>query len=277
MINLFNKIVRRFNPKIILYIFIATIIILAIPYGFIIKKNIGKSNFSKNVIDIAEKNENTIFSIEKLDLYSSANVIDNSVNKNLQDLNVYQYADIAIQINNRKSSNELTNENTVKQLYIDNISITPSSELGTKSLNYTNSLVFSKNTDIQNTENVDRIDFDIIYTNNENNNADYSKPSFYTDCSNPITLKYVNKDLVTGYSLSQDSAISFDGKLLGQTGVAVDDLKCNVKFRINIVNNNNENFSCWVNFDIPLDGLYEKGKITKIADVEGNIYNFLHM
>ena len=60
-----------------------------------------------------------------------------------------------------------------------------------------------------------RIDFKVINTNQENESQNYSEPTFYTDCSNPITLGYLNKDIVTNYSVSDDSkSISFNGKVL---------------------------------------------------------------
>ena len=267
---------RRINikPKIIFYIFIAIIILLVLLYGNIIYKNIKRYNFAKDMINIVEKNEKPIFSVEKIYLCSSANVIDNSVEKNLQDLSIYQYADIAIHINNRKNIEELTNKNTIKQLYIDNISLEASSDIGEKSLFYTNSLNIGQNTDFQNAVATDRIDFNIIYTNSDNNMADYSKPTFYTDCSNPITLKYLNNNIVKGYKMNEDSSISFDGKLLKKVGIPVDDIKCNIKFRVNIINNNEEKFSCWLNFDIPLDNLYSKGTTINSAITSGEKYDF---
>ena len=234
----------KINPKIIVSIFAVVIIILIIAYVNIIIKNINKRKLVSNMIEISEKNEEPIFSIEKIYLCSSADVVDNSIEKNLQDLNIYQYSDIAIYINNKKKQEELTNENTVKELYIDNISLETNSQIGERSLFYTNSLNVGKNTGIEEYVKTDRIDFDIVYTNNENNNTDYSKPTFYTDCSNPITLKYLNKDIVKGYKMEEGSSLSFDGKLLDKAKVSKEDIQCTIKFRINLVNNNDEKFSC---------------------------------
>lgn len=264
----------RIDPKIILGIFVAIIICIILAYSFIINKHMKKNNYVKDVMELAAKNENNIFTLEKIYLCSSANVIDNSIAQNLQDLSIYQYADIALHINNKNYKEDITNENTIKELYIDNISLEGSSGIGEKSLIYTNSLDLGKNTDVQNIVNSDRIDFDIIYTNNDNQNRDYSKPTFYTDCSNPITLKYVNKNIVTGYKMEKDSSISFNGKLLKKAGVNIEDIKCNLSFKINLVNNDDQHFSCWMNFDIPLNELYEKGVIIRTAHTQGTQYDF---
>lgn len=265
------------KSKIVLPIFIIIIIIQIIYYCYIVNNAIKNNEFVTNNVELANKNKDVIFSIDKLYLCSSANAIDKSVNKNMKDLDIYQYADIAIYINNKNTIDDLNNKNTISKLYIDNISIQTGSDIGEKSLNYTNSLNFGRNTDIQNIVNSDKIDFDIIYVNSENNQADYSNPTFYTDCSNPITLKYINKNIVTGFNMDKDSSISFDGKLLKQANVAKENLDCNIKFRINLVNNCDEEFSCWVSFNIPLDELYDKGITMKTAKTSGDKYNFFCM
>ena len=267
----------KVNPRIIISICIALILILILIYGYIIYKQIKENQYVNNVIEISEKNENPIFSVDKMYLCSSANVVDMSSDKNLQNLDIYQYADISIHINNKNVTETLTNENTVKELYIDNITFETNSEKGDKSLYYTNSLNFGKNADLINTLNTDRIDFNIVNTNAENNNANYSLPTFYADCSNPITLKYLNKDIVKGYNMEQGGSISFDGKLLKKVGITSDDLDCRIKFKINIVNNNDELFTCWMNFNIPIDELLTKGITMRSASTQGTKYDFFCM
>lgn len=265
----------KINQKKIIPILVAIVILLLIAYSYIIAKVIKERQFTNNAIQIVEKNEKAIFSINRIELFSSANVIDNSIDKNLEDLNIYQYSDISIYINNKNKQEELTNENTIKELYIDNINLENSSQIGERSLSYTNPLEFAKNTEVTNYTKTDRIDFNIVYTNEENRKADYSKPTFYTDCSNPITLKYLNKDIVKGYKMGEGKKVSFDGKLLKEAKVPEEDIKCKIVFRINLVNNSNEKFSCWLNFDIPLNNLYTEGKTKLLAE---NIkYDFFAM
>ena len=62
----------------------------------------------------------TVFSIDKIYMYSSASATENKVNRPVWNLNLFEYTDIAIYINS-KSNDSLSNENTIKSLYIHNI------------------------------------------------------------------------------------------------------------------------------------------------------------
>lgn len=302
------KIKRK--EKYILLVLLILIIVLLFLGGRIISKNIKAKRFASQEFKVYENNQEQVFKIEKIIVCSSAGATDLSEKQNLQDLNIYQYTDIAVYIDNGE---ELSNKNTIKELYIDNISLEGTNDVGQKSLNYKNinklglkkdaikqdnksDGIFSSlnnNTNTSNsidvgsiatnetdntTENMDndqenqdniqneRIDFNIVYTNGENDSANYNNPTFYTDCSNPITLEYLNNDIVTHYKMDENKTIAFDGSILKEAGVDLQTLNCKVKFKINIVNNMNQKYSCWINFEIPLDDIYEgttlKGKTT---------------
>ena len=327
--------------------FFIIIIILLFAYGNIISKNIKRKKFANENMKSYENNKEQVFKVEKILICSSANAVDFSEKQTLQDMSIYQYTDIAVYINN---GDELTNKNTVKKLYIDNISLEGTSDIGKKSLNYKNILKFGlkkdnktkSNTDENDTtsghdvfagllnntsssnsaidvgsintndedemisltnntssENVandtlkqvenssasedseesqaeqkdEKIDFNIVYTNEENEKANYDEPTFYTDCSNPITLEYLNNDIVTHYKMDENKSVSFDGSILKEVGVATESLNCKVKFKINIINNNDEKYSCWINFDIPLDDIYE-GTTMKAKSTNNQKYVF---
>ena len=47
-----------------------------------------------------------------------------------------------------------------------------------------------------------------------------------------------------------------------------------MKFKINIINNQNEKYSCWVNFQIPLEDIYEGTTMKAAQTIEGNKYIF---
>ena len=267
----------KINPKIIISICTAIIIVLIISFGYIIHNQIKSNQYSQNIINLFEKNETPIFNIEEISLTSSVNAIDISQDKNLQNLNLYQYVDIALKVNNGDTNQKLTNKNTVKKLYIDNISFETNSIKGEKSLFYTNSLENRKNEELQDFISNDKIDFNIVRTNHENNNTNYDMPTFYADCSNPITLKYLNKDIVKGYRINKGDAVTFDGKLIKKLGITSEDLECKVKFKINIVNNDDELYTCWVNFSLPIDELLDKGTIIKHASTQGSKYEFYCM
>lgn len=338
------KIKERYIKPIFLGCFII-IIILLFAYGNIIIKNVKYKKFANENVKSYENNKEQVFKVEKILICSSANAVDFSEKQNLQDMSIYQYTDIAVYINNGE---ELTNKNTVKKLYIDNISLEGTSDIGKKSLNYKNILKFGLKKDNKTKTNLDendtsehnvfagllnnvtannnsidvgninvdeddmisltdvnennstgeasnqteesndvsdgneenqddpkneKIDFNIVYTNEENEKANYDEPTFYTDCSNPITLEYLNNDIVTHYKMDENKSVSFDGSILKEVAVNTESLNCKVKFKINIINNNDEKYSCWINFAIPLDDIYE-GTTMKAKTTNNQKYVF---
>ena len=127
--------------------------------------------------------------------------------------------------------------------------------------------------------NSDKIEYNIVSTNDENNNTDYESPTFYADCSNPITLEYMNEDIITNYAASSDSnTISFNGKVLQEAGIDLNDINYTLNFTIHIVNNLNEEFICPVRLKVDLsgdDGGIYKGYKYDNTSVSGYEYNFI--
>lgn len=263
--------------------FVFTILIIALFAIFLLYYNLvfsvvfARNSFANEMIEIADENENSIFNVQKVLLYSNANAIDNSKDQSLKDMSICQYTDISIYIDNTSTISELTDENTIKQLYIDNIVATSSADMGTKILNYKNPLDFGKYQMIEAPEN-NRIDFNIVNTNSENENHDYTNPTFYTDCSNPISLGYMNKDILTNYAVSKDSnTISFNGKVLKEANINLEDINYTLTFKIHIVNNLNQKFAYNMKLDVNLNdnngGIYN-GYIFKGRNTSGNEYRF---
>ena len=115
---------------------IALFIIFLLYYNLVFSVVFARNAFANEMIEIADENEDTIFNIQKILLYSSANAVDNSEDQSLKDMSISQFTDISIYIDNTSTISELTDENTVKQLYIDSIVATSNSDIGTKILNY---------------------------------------------------------------------------------------------------------------------------------------------
>ncbi len=256
---------------------IVSFVVFLLYYNLVFSVVMARNSFANEMIAISDENENSIFNIQKILLYSSANAIDHSEEQSLQDLSICQYTDISIYIDNISTVSELTNENTIKELYIDNIVATSSADKGTKILNYKNPLDFGKYKSIEAPEN-NRIDFNIVNTNSENENNDYSKPTFYTDCSNPISLGYMNQDILTNYAVSKDAnTISFNGKVLKEANVSLEDINYTLTFKIHIVNNLNQKFVYNMKLDVGLDdsngGIYN-GYVFKGKNTSGNEYRF---
>ncbi len=255
------------KSKVLILIFISILIILIFVYGFIFQRHLARSNFAKENMKIYEENKDTVFKLERILLCNSANAVDLKENGNF---NVYQYTDIAIYIDNGE---ELSNKNTIKELYIDNISLEGNDKLGIRNLNYKNLLNYGLKQTIVQKETPENISFNIVYTNEQDAEANYDEPTFYTDCSNPISLEYQNYNLVENYQLEENNQVQFDGSILEKAGIKVEDIDCKIKFKINIVNNENEKYTCYVNFKIPLNDIYS-GTTTKAKIANENEYIF---
>lgn len=252
-------------------------VIFLLYYNYILISSFSKNKFANEMVEISDENENSVFNIQKILLYSNATAVDNSSDQSLSDVSISQYSDISIYIDNTSYITDLTNENTVKELYIDNIVMKSNSDRGTKILNYKNPLNLGKFKELEYSNN-NRIDFNIINTNTENENHDYSVPTFYTDCSNPITLGYLNKDLLTNYSVAEgSSSISFNGKVLKEANIDLNDINYKVSFKIHITNNLNQKFVYDMSLDVNLNddngGIYN-GYVYRGKTTSGKEYRF---
>lgn len=277
MIN-WDKINKKISvKKVILPLMMVILLLMIIIWGIIIHKHICKGVFANEMEEIIAKNQSPTFSIDKIYLCSSANAIDNTAEQKLDNLGIYQYTDIAVYLNNNKEEG-LTDKNTIKELYIDDIDLKLDYNIGKTSLVYTNLLKIGSKEELNqmvlNSKNIqkDKIDFKIVSTNEQNNEANYDEATFYADCSNPISLKYIN-EISTEYTVSKNSSAVFDGSILGKVGIKPEDINAQIKFRINIINNKDEYFSNYVNFRIPLNDI-EKGTSIKSKTTVGNEYNF---
>ncbi len=214
------------------------------------------------LIKYKQSKEDSIFTIRKTIVYSSADVESNSNSLALENLNICQFSDLSIYINNGLTEEypELTNANTIKELYIDNISIFSALPEENLFLNYKSPLNFGKYINLYEPEN-NRIDFNIINNNDENQSTNYDSPTFYTDCSNPISLGYINKNVLTDYSISDSTnKVYYNGKVFKDADVNLEYLGSSLNFVVHIVNNLNHKFKCTVSVDLDFgDDFLENG------------------
>lgn len=275
----FKNFIFRHSKSILIILILILFVLAYFYYNLIFHESFAKEDFANQAVRMTEQNETPIFKVHKILLYSSANAVDKSENESLKDLSICQYTDIAIYIDNTSTIYDITPENTVKKLYIDNIKITPNSNKGHQYVNYKNALDFAKYKDIPENES-DKIEYTIINTNEENEKHDYSSPTFYTDCSNPITLEYMNKDIITNFAVSNKSekSISFNGKILKEAGINLQDINYSLSFNVNIINHKNEHFICNVKLEVELNkdngNAMDKGYLYENTSVSGSEYNF---
>lgn len=104
-------------------IVIFLIIVFSFLLYYLISNVINQKNYENSIISFAEKNTNTIFSIDKIVFFSSSDSKNKSSSKtNFTIENLYAYTDIALFINNHSEEN--TMENTLKEVTINNINFT---------------------------------------------------------------------------------------------------------------------------------------------------------
>jgi len=229
------------KKKIILFLIIVFILLIVGIYVYFVQL--------KNVTNnIRKENAKTVFSIDKITYFSSASAeIEVSNNTNFN--NLFQYTDIALFINNKNSSEIFNAENTLKELYISNIKFNTLPVLGEPNLYYKNINDFATNK--YNNENI--IQNNLYFSISSEENIDYNLPVLYNNCANPITLCYVNSNIINNYSVSNSTNTFYnDGSLLKHSNILLSSLKCTFSFDIFIVNNLNEKFKTTVNINIPL-------------------------
>lgn len=250
-----------------LIISLAILIFLLISvYNNVVSVKRANSILTKEMESIAEKNKVPVFTLQKVVLYSSAEYEDLSEEQNLQDVSIHQYTDLAIYIRNNEDDDgslrsknteyELTEENTISELYIDEIKLVSDYDIGTKLINYKSPLDMGKYRTIDNT--IERIDYKILHKNEENKN-DYSEPTFFTDCSNPITLSVLNKNVLEHCTANNDGTLKLDGSILKNAGVEPEKLNTKISFKIHLKNNLNEEFVANVVVDNEIDETIYEG------------------
>lgn len=224
-----------------------------------------------------QENKEPIFKIGKVILYSSANAVDNS-NGQLKSIDISQFTDMEIYIDNTKKSEAITAENTINEMYIDNIEFSTKATSGEKVLNYKNPFECGKYINLENYRD-DGILFKVINTNQKDSESDYNNNIFFTDCSNPISLGFINKNFLTGCEVnSTNGTITFDGSILKSANVNLKEIEPTISFKIHITNNYNEKFICNLSFKVDLsatDGGIYNGYVMKVLNTEDVKYNFM--
>ena len=251
--------------KLIFTIFL-TVILIAILI-FTIKNYEINKQFAKEIESFANLNNKTVFSIDKMTLYSSGFAIKNQENKPVWNLNIGQFTDISLKINNRSHENGVSYENTIKSLYIDNIKYN-NVTIGNQSLHYKYLGDFGKVTANESNRINDKLVYDVV----KSGEIDLTEPKIYANADNPIILEYVNSNLKTNEIISDtNTEVVYDGTLLKNTNIPLDKMKCTLSFTIHIINYYNQEYRATVYVDIPITNtinnttIYD-GKLEKVLE-----------
>lgn len=268
----------HFNNKklFILAIAIFVLVILLFTYFKIMNKYRNDRIFALESEKYAKEVSNPVFRIQKVMMYSDANVEDYSESQNLSRINVSQFTDFAIYIDNTVKQSQLTAENTINHIDIDNIGITAMAESGTQKFSSKKIEDLGKYVPIQDSSK--EIVYQVAHTNVEKETVDKSK-SFYTDCQEPLILSYVNENIVEAADASASGEkLSLDGSILKYLNINLENLNYKITFTINIENNLGEKFFCNCSFNVALDagegdGIYS-GYIMQIIDLSKGDFRF---
>ncbi len=273
-IDIINNIKKLDKKKVILTL--VTIILLIIVFVLcylLFYKYVLKRNFENSVLDFSNKNEETVFEINNVTFFSSCDAKNKSASSsNFTIENLYQYTDMALFITSPKE--EKTLQNTLKNVYIDNINYSKTPTLGEPSLYYKNIYNFAKS-DIVDSNLIDgKLNFNI--SSEDETNLD--TPTLYNNLANPIVLSYVNSNIKTDYTITDTSSpITYDGTLLKKCEVLLNSISSSLSFDIYITNNLDQEFKTTVYIDIPLEteeeSIYD-GSVTLRKDTNFIFYRY---
>ena len=260
--------------KIILTIITVILICIVIFLAFLVfQKYILKKNFENDILSFADKNQSTIFTVDSITLFSSADAgYKTNTANNFTIQNLYQYTDIALFIKN--TSDEDTLENTLKKVRIENIQFSNIPKLGEPNLYFKSINNFAKSNITEGNKITDSFEFTI----SSSDEADLNTPTLYNNLANPLTFSYVNSNIKSDYTITDvSSPITYDGSLLQKCNINLEDISCTLSFDIHITNNLDEEFKTTVSIDIPLsseDKTIFDGNLTMKQDTNYTFYRY---
>ena len=265
---------KRYNIKEKIYWIIALSLAIVMFGVFTMHTNHVNQVFAEEVDAFSKLNAKTVFSIDKIYLYSSASGEAPAENNNVSwNLNLFQYTDIAIYINNN-SDTIFDYSNSIKELKISNVQF-KDLKTGKPALYFKSINNFAKY--VPNSSDY-KIEKEFNYEVLNDGELDYATPKVYADVSNPITLEYLNTDIKNASYTDVTEELTYDGSLLRKSSVNLNDIACTLIFNITIINNYNQEFVSTVSLKIPLEddftgnSIYD-GKIVKTIE-DNTTYRF---
>ncbi len=225
-----------------LVLIILAILVIAVLCSIVITKSANKKSLEN---DINKNSINNSFSPQKIVCYSSAYGTTNSETNARWNLNLSQYTDIAIYLDNKSN---------VSSMYIDDISFS-NNDIGNLSLNYLPIESFGKIDNGVKSEqaNVESVEGENV-TNTTKSTLLETPQRIDLSLSTPITLRYLNSNLKENCTIDDiQNPLSFDGSLLKRGKVILSSLKNTINLKIHIIDNENKEFVCPLSIPIVLE------------------------
>ena len=224
-------------------ILLILIFICSLSYIFFLRNYFSNKNFEEYNLLIANSNSSIPFSLNKIVLYSSSTAsIVNSYNDNsVQALDISQYCDISLYINNENNS-------IINKLYIDNISIS-NPEIGTPHL-YKKALSDMEKCSYDSSKIItNQFQYNIV---SKDLPINYENYELYSDGSTPITIGFFNENIKSNYLLTEEE-IKNSSSFLKDAHIPLSSINCNISFVLNIITAKNEHYICNINISIPFE------------------------
>ena len=87
-----NRKIQVKNERLLFVILILTLFFVTLLlYNFVFATLFDRGTFANEMIEISDENEESIFNIQRILLYSSANAIDNSEDQSLEDMSLCRF------------------------------------------------------------------------------------------------------------------------------------------------------------------------------------------
>ena len=262
------------KSKIILTIITILLFLVVLVLAYLLfSKYVLKKNFENDSLSFADKNQNTIFTINNIIMFSSADAKNKTSSaSNFTIENLYQYTDMAIFIKNNSDENTL--ENTLKKVSINNVNFDAPPSIGEPKLYFKSINNFAKSDIIDENAINDSLEFNI----SSEDETSLDSPILYNNLANPITLSYVNSNVKTDYTITDTSSpITYDGSLLQKCNIDLSSINCKLSFDINITNNLDQEFKTTVFIDLPLqdeNNSILNGSITSRQNTKYTFYRY---
>ena len=223
-----------------LFIFFIILVILIVGVFYIKNKNEKNDEISKS---------NNEFIINKIQFYSTANAISNTTSYQNPEWNlkVYQSTDIAIYVD--RLDQNISDKNYVTNLEILNIKPENSEK---EEVCYLNPELFGKSSLDLGAKIEESLKYNVINSDNKENTQEYDIPIYFQDCSNPITIRYINY-LSNNYKVPNDKTLKYNGSLIKNLGLKIDDLNKNISFDLKITTRDEEERIKKINIEIPYE------------------------
>ena len=98
---------KGINIYIVIAINVVLLAVAIVAYNYIYQVELTKQSYAEEVEHFVNQNKEPVFKIGKIMLYSSAYAVDNSENGKLQDIDISQFTDIVVYVDNGAENGEL--------------------------------------------------------------------------------------------------------------------------------------------------------------------------